>query len=49
MSASVVVTGASTGIGRDAALALDRAGFRIFAGVRRDAIVVRFMGYPRKS
>lgn len=37
MSASVVVTGASSGIGRDAALALDRAGFRVFAGVRRDA------------
>jgi NAD(P)-dependent dehydrogenase (short-subunit alcohol dehydrogenase family) len=36
-SGSVVITGASTGIGRDAALALDRAGFRVFAGVRREA------------
>jgi NAD(P)-dependent dehydrogenase (short-subunit alcohol dehydrogenase family) len=34
---TVVVTGASTGIGRATALALDRAGFRVFAGVRKDA------------
>jgi NAD(P)-dependent dehydrogenase (short-subunit alcohol dehydrogenase family) len=33
---SVLVTGASTGIGRAAALRLDRAGWRVFAGVRRD-------------
>jgi NAD(P)-dependent dehydrogenase (short-subunit alcohol dehydrogenase family) len=32
---SVVVTGASTGIGRASALALDGAGFLVFAGVRR--------------
>ena len=32
---SVVVTGASTGIGRASALRLDREGFRVFAGVRR--------------
>jgi NAD(P)-dependent dehydrogenase (short-subunit alcohol dehydrogenase family) len=32
---SVVITGASTGIGAACALALDRAGFRVFAGVRR--------------
>jgi NAD(P)-dependent dehydrogenase (short-subunit alcohol dehydrogenase family) len=31
---TVVVTGASSGIGRATALALDRAGFRVFAGVR---------------
>ena len=31
----VVVTGASTGIGRATALALDREGYRVFAGVRR--------------
>lgn len=34
---SVVVTGASTGIGRACALRLDRMGWRVFAGVRRPA------------
>jgi NAD(P)-dependent dehydrogenase (short-subunit alcohol dehydrogenase family) len=34
---SVVVTGASTGIGEATALLLDELGFRVFAGVRRDA------------
>lgn len=34
---SVVVTGASTGIGEACALRLDRRGFRVFAGVRRQA------------
>ncbi|HTF34133.1 MAG TPA: SDR family oxidoreductase [Myxococcota bacterium] len=36
-SGTVVLTGASTGIGRAAALHLDREGFRVFAGVRREA------------
>ncbi len=35
MTRSVVVTGASTGIGQACALHLDRVGFRVFAGVRR--------------
>ena len=33
---AVVITGASTGIGRACALDLDSHGFRVFAGVRRD-------------
>jgi NAD(P)-dependent dehydrogenase (short-subunit alcohol dehydrogenase family) len=36
MTGGVVVTGASTGIGNACALHLDRVGFRVFAGVRRD-------------
>ncbi|MGE5071917.1 MAG: SDR family oxidoreductase [Anaerolineae bacterium] len=35
--ASVVITGASTGIGRACALYMDRLGWQVFAGVRRDA------------
>jgi NAD(P)-dependent dehydrogenase (short-subunit alcohol dehydrogenase family) len=35
-SGAVVVTGASTGIGRATALLLDRKGYRVFAGVRKD-------------
>ena len=34
---SVLVTGASTGIGRASAMEMDRLGWRIFAGVRRPA------------
>ena len=34
---TVVITGASTGIGEACALRLDRAGLRVFAGVRKEA------------
>lgn len=46
---SVLVTGSSTGIGRATALRLDRDGWRVFAGVRReeDAESLRAAGSQR--
>lgn len=36
-SGAIVVTGASSGIGKHAALALDTAGFTVYAGVRKES------------
>jgi NAD(P)-dependent dehydrogenase (short-subunit alcohol dehydrogenase family) len=44
MDRSILVTGASTGIGRAAALALLGEGFTVFAGVRDDAAAARLRG-----
>jgi len=41
---AVVVTGCSTGIGRACALHLDRLGFKVFAGVRKEADQERLSG-----
>lgn len=41
---AVVITGASTGIGEACALRLDRAGWRVFAGVRKEADAQRLKG-----
>jgi len=37
MSKTMVITGASTGIGRACALHFDKKGYRVFAGVRKEA------------
>jgi NAD(P)-dependent dehydrogenase (short-subunit alcohol dehydrogenase family) len=46
MSAVVLITGASTGFGRDAAERLARRGHQVFAAMR-DIIVPELAGVPR--
>jgi NAD(P)-dependent dehydrogenase (short-subunit alcohol dehydrogenase family) len=46
---AVVVTGSSTGIGRACALHLDRLGFKVFAGVRKEADGERLRGEASES
>jgi NAD(P)-dependent dehydrogenase (short-subunit alcohol dehydrogenase family) len=43
---TVVVTGASTGIGQATVLYLLRLGFRVFGGVRRDSDALPFQAFP---
>ncbi len=45
---AVVVTGASTGMGEDAALFLNELGYQVFAGVRKDADGARVRGQACK-
>ena len=48
---TVLITGTSSGIGHATALRLDRSGYRVFAGVRKeaDAATLRREGSPRLS
>jgi NAD(P)-dependent dehydrogenase (short-subunit alcohol dehydrogenase family) len=46
---AVVITGSSTGIGRACALHLDRLGFKVFAGVRKEADGERLRGEASDS
>jgi NAD(P)-dependent dehydrogenase (short-subunit alcohol dehydrogenase family) len=45
-SKSVLITGASSGLGRAAAIHLSELGFRVFAGVRTEASAAELSGMP---
>ena len=45
-SKSVVVTGASSGLGRAAAIHLSNIGYRVFAGVRTESSAAELSGVP---
>jgi NAD(P)-dependent dehydrogenase (short-subunit alcohol dehydrogenase family) len=45
-SRSVVITGASSGLGKAAAIHLAELGYRVFAGVRTDSSAVELSGVP---
>ena len=46
---AVVVTGASSGIGRASAMKLARSGFRVFAGVRKEEDAGALEEVPRRD
>ena len=45
-SKSVVITGASSGLGRAAAIHLSELGYRVFAGVRTESSAAELSGVP---
>ena len=45
-SKSVLVTGASSGLGKAAAIHLGELGYRVFAGVRTESSAAQLSGVP---
>ena len=48
-SKSVVITGASSGLGKAAAIHLSELGYRVFAGVRTESSAAELSGVPPSS
>lgn len=48
-SKSVVITGASSGLGKAAAIHLSELGYRVFAGVRTEGSAAELSGVPRST